>query len=108
MLNFSSAWQNTATLSMSKIATLGPLLSALLDTGGIDKSRKLSNRELAIWLTAITCVCIYFSLAVARECSSEAALIMTADGPSPFDGATVSIPVIFSILMAIIKRYSGK
>jgi hypothetical protein len=78
-----------------------------VSSANIKPSQKLSNQELAIWMTIITCVFVYFSLAIARDHDSRIALIMATDGPSPFDAVASLWPFEFLVWMAYFGRSSG-
>ena len=71
----------------------------------IKRVRTLSNRELAIWLTLITCLLLNISL-VALKHSSRMAYLMTEEGVNPFDGSTVPAAFIYWAWLAYLKRSS--
>lgn len=69
---------------------LGGEAADSVDAPYIKRVRTLSNRELAIWLTLITCLLLNISL-VALKHSPRLAYIMTEEGVNPFDGLCRSV-----------------
>jgi hypothetical protein len=65
----------------------------------IKPGRKLSNREVAAWLTVISFLIVYISYATAISYSSSVAKISATDGPSPFDAAMAVGGLVFWIYM---------
>lgn len=73
------------------------------NTPNIEKSQKLSNRELAIYLTVLTFLFINVSLLAVMH-NSRAAAIMATEGITPFSGAAFPVPFIYWAWMVYLGR----
>ena len=78
-----------------------------VDVPSIKECRKLSNRELAVWLTVVTVLCVNISLLVVDRIPRFAPSV-AEEGVTPFDGSTVFIPFIFWAWLAYLSRSSNK
>jgi len=76
-----------------------------VDTSNIKESKKLSDQELAIWLTIITCLLVNTSL-LAINRISRLAPDMAAEGINPYEGATAFYPIIYYVWLAYLNRSS--